>query len=45
MQTLLNKIHCGDSLDYLQKIPDASVDLIISSPPYGIGKEYEKNLP
>ncbi|MHA1331597.1 MAG: DNA-methyltransferase [Candidatus Hodarchaeales archaeon] len=35
-------LHNGDSQDFLKTIPDKAVDLIISSPPYNIGKEYEK---
>ena len=35
--TLLN----GDCKDLLHKMPDESVDLIITSPPYCIGKAYE----
>lgn len=31
----------GDCLKLLQKMPDESVDLIITSPPYCMGKEYE----
>jgi adenine-specific DNA-methyltransferase len=31
----------GDSLKVLPKVADSSVDLIISSPPYCIGKSYE----
>lgn len=31
----------GDSLAHLKSLPDSSVKLIISSPPYNIGKEYE----
>lgn len=37
----LNTIHHGDTLDYLRTVPDSSVDLVVSSPPYNIGKEYE----
>lgn len=37
----LNQIVLGDCITYLKKIPDASVDLIVSSPPYNIGKAYE----
>ena len=29
-----NKIVCGDSIELLQKIPNDSIDLIITSPPY-----------
>ncbi|MDT9689851.1 site-specific DNA-methyltransferase [Streptomyces sp. P9(2023)] len=37
----LNEIHSGDCLAWLTKLPDDSVDTIISSPPYNIGKSYE----
>tara|TARA_Y100001970_G_C14217701_1_gene850665 strand:+ start:192 stop:1136 length:945 start_codon:yes stop_codon:yes gene_type:complete len=32
----------NDCLDFMKKIPDNSVQLIITSPPYNISKEYEK---
>lgn len=32
----------GDCLKFLKSIPDNSVNLIVTSPPYNIGKEYEK---
>lgn len=32
----LNKIICGDVVDVLKKIPDGSVDLIVTSPPYNL---------
>ena len=32
----LNKIHCGDCLALMDKIPDSSVDLIVTSPPYNL---------
>lgn len=31
---LINKIICGDSLEELKRIPDESVDMVITSPPY-----------
>lgn len=34
----------GDCLDLLKSIPDESLTLVITSPPYNIGKEYEKRL-
>lgn len=37
-------LHEGDCLDLLKQIPDNSVKLIITSPPYNLGKEYEKKL-
>lgn len=32
----------GDCLDLLKQIPNNSIQLIVTSPPYNIGKEYEK---
>lgn len=38
-------IFLGDCRNFLETIPDKSVQLIITSPPYNLGKEYEKPLP
>lgn len=32
---------CGDVLDFLGTIPKDSIKLIVTSPPYNLGKEYE----
>lgn len=40
MDTIVN----GDAWMGLREIPDESVDLIVTSPPYNIGKEYESHL-
>src|SRR5271170_1446936 len=32
----LNEIHCGDCLTLMDKMPDSSVDLIVTSPPYNL---------
>ena len=32
----------GDCLDLLKKIPNNTVKLVVTSPPYNIGKDYEK---
>lgn len=37
-------LYRGDCLELLKTIPDGSLQLIITSPPYNIGKEYEKKL-
>ncbi|HEU0129508.1 MAG TPA: site-specific DNA-methyltransferase [Mycobacteriales bacterium] len=37
----LDQIELGDTLTYLRELPDCTVDLVVSSPPYNIGKEYE----
>lgn len=35
------KINLGDSLDMMRNLPNNTIDLIITSPPYCMGKEYE----
>jgi adenine-specific DNA-methyltransferase len=35
----------GDNLEHLATIPDGSIDLIVTSPPYNIGKDYESIVP
>lgn len=37
-------VSSGDCLDLLRTVPAESVQLIVTSPPYNIGKEYEKRL-
>ncbi len=39
---MYNKIYNEDFLKFSKKIPEGIIDLIVTSPPYGIGKEYEK---
>jgi site-specific DNA-methyltransferase (adenine-specific) len=31
-----NKIICGDTLNVMRQMPDASIDLIVTSPPYNL---------
>lgn len=38
----INQIICGDCLDMMRGWPNECVDLVVTSPPYNIGKEYEK---
>jgi len=33
----VNKIVCGDCLELLKEIPDKSIDLVLTDPPYNIG--------
>ncbi len=35
-------LHHGDSLKFLKTVPDNSINLIVTSPPYNIGKKYEE---
>ncbi len=37
----INKVICGDCLEVMKDIPDKSVDLVLTDPPYGI--EYKTN--
>jgi adenine-specific DNA-methyltransferase len=37
-------LHEGDCLDLLATIPDEFVQLVVTSPPYNLGKEYENRL-
>lgn len=39
----LTQIVIGDALQQLDRIPDSSVQLCVTSPPYNIGKSYEKS--
>lgn len=35
-------IECKDNIEYMRALPKESMHLIVTSPPYNIGKEYEK---
>ena len=37
-------LNLGNAEDFLGTIPDNSVALIVTSPPYNLGKEYEKKI-
>ncbi|MBN2381926.1 site-specific DNA-methyltransferase [bacterium] len=37
-------VYPGDCLDLLKTIPDETLQLVVTSPPYNIGKEYEQKL-
>ena len=32
----INKIICGDNLEVMQHIPDQSIDVVVTSPPYNL---------
>ena len=40
----LDKIVLGDAREVLRKLPDRCVHLVVTSPPYNVGKEYDENL-
>ncbi|MGD0999158.1 MAG: DNA methyltransferase [Candidatus Brocadiia bacterium] len=37
-------LYPGDCLDLLRTIRDGTIQLVVTSPPYNIGKEYEQRL-
>lgn len=37
-------LYQGDCVDLLRRVPSGSLQLVVTSPPYNIGKEYEKRL-
>src|SRR5579863_6842957 len=37
-------VYKGNCIDLFKKIPDKTIQLIVTSPPYNLGKEYEKRL-
>jgi site-specific DNA-methyltransferase (adenine-specific) len=40
MTAWVNQVFCEDALDGLARIPDGSIDLILTDPPYNLGKDY-----
>jgi adenine-specific DNA-methyltransferase len=40
----VDNIHNGDCLEWLGGLRDSCVDLVVSSPPYNLGKEYESRM-
>lgn len=40
----LDQIILGDAVDVLKKLPNNCVHLMVTSPPYNVGKEYDKDL-
>lgn len=43
MALTLNQIICGDCLEVMRSMPSESVDLVVTSPPYNLGKQSIKN--
>lgn len=40
---MINKVHCADCLEFMKQIPDNSIDLVITDPPYWDGVGYGRN--
>jgi len=43
-QEYLDKVILGDAREVLKKLPDNCVHLMVTSPPYNAGKEYDEDL-
>lgn len=39
-----NELHEGDCLELMARLGDGSIDLVVTSPPYAVGKEYELDV-
>ena len=39
------QISCEDNLKFMRRLPDEAMQLIVTSPPYNIGKAYERKRP
>lgn len=39
-----NKVYNGDCMDFMKELPDESVDLIVTDPPYNQGKNYATDI-
>ena len=38
---IVNKIHCADCIEFMKQMPDNSIALTVTSPPYNIGVDYD----
>jgi len=36
-------IYLGDCLEYMKTLPDKSFDLVVTDPPYNVGKQFDEN--
>ncbi len=43
-QNVKATIECEHNLNFMRRLPDESMNLIVTSPPYNIGKVYEKRI-
>ena len=41
MENFVNKIINGDCSEVMKTMPEGSIDLIVTSPPYGVGIDYD----
>ena len=41
IKELIGDIHCSETVKFMNEMPEKSVDLIVTSPPYGVGIDYD----
>jgi len=41
MEDLIGRVINGDCIEVMASMPEGSVDLIVTSPPYGVGIDYD----
>jgi len=41
LEKVINSVINGDCVEVMKKLPEGSVDLIVTSPPYGVGIDYD----
>jgi len=39
-EDMINKVICGDCMEFMKFIPDDSVDLVVTDPPYNVGQKF-----
>jgi len=39
------RMECVDNLSFMRPLPNGSMKLIVTSPPYNLGKAYERRAP
>jgi len=40
----LNNVYCGDCVEQMKKIPENSIDIVVTSPPYDKVRDYNGNI-
>jgi len=40
---IINKVHCADCLEFMKNIPDKSIDLVLTDPPFNCGKDFKND--
>ncbi len=45
LDSVINKITCGDSLEIMKQLPDESIDLVVTSPPYNLKNSTGNGMP